>query len=243
MTKQPPKSLLESALDILREAASGNPYASQAQLARATGESEANISRWLNGSATPTLRKLEPVLTALGVRIVLPYGAAARTEAVGEQSNTTLPLKQRAGFMALPMLGEVGADKPLPALIQKPEDWLMVQRELAPPSAVVLKVSEHERSMLPRICPGDMLLVDTAKKIPISERDVYLVREPKRQRGGHLLRRVVVRKNGRQTFVLFYADNTAEGYAPLLYDLSHYENGDIHNAVKGKVILRLTSQV
>ena len=145
--------------------------------------------------------------------------------------------------MALPMLGEVGADKPLPALIQKPEDWLMVQRELAPPSAVVLKVSEHERSMLPRICPGDMLLVDTAKKIPISERDVYLVREPKRQGGNHLLRRVVVRKNGRQTFVLFYADNTAEGYAPLLYDLSHYENGDIHNAVKGKVILRLTSQV
>ncbi len=74
MTKQPPKSLLESALDILREAASGNPYASQAQLARATGESEANISRWLSGASIPTLRKLEPVLMALGVRLILGPG-------------------------------------------------------------------------------------------------------------------------------------------------------------------------
>lgn len=66
------KCLLESALDILRAAASGKPFANQAQLARATGESEANISRWLNGPATPNLRKLESVLSSLGMPFVLP---------------------------------------------------------------------------------------------------------------------------------------------------------------------------
>ncbi len=76
-SEQNPKSpaepgLLESALDILRQAVSGRPYASQAQLARATGESEANISRWLSGAATPTLRRLEPVLMTLGVRFAVP---------------------------------------------------------------------------------------------------------------------------------------------------------------------------
>lgn len=72
MKNSSPKRLLESALDILRAAASGKPFANQTQLARATGESEANISRWLSGNATPTLRKLEPVLSSLGVRFVMP---------------------------------------------------------------------------------------------------------------------------------------------------------------------------
>ena len=64
--------LLESALAILRQAVSGRPFSNQAQLARASGESEANISRWLSGASTPTLRRLEPVLMALGVRFTLP---------------------------------------------------------------------------------------------------------------------------------------------------------------------------
>ena len=103
MTKQPPKSLLKSALDILREAASGNPYANQAQLARATGESEANISRWLNGSATPTLRKLEPVLMALGVRLILGPGPARPRKG---ESAPPLPEihSEKAGQTGLTML-------------------------------------------------------------------------------------------------------------------------------------------
>ena len=64
--------LLESAVEILRQAVSGHPFTNQAQLARASGESEANISRWLSGASTPTLRRLEPVLTALGVRFTMP---------------------------------------------------------------------------------------------------------------------------------------------------------------------------
>ncbi len=64
--------LLEDALNILRNAVSGHPFRTQAELARATGESEANISRWLSGAATPTLRRLEPVLMTLGVRFTIP---------------------------------------------------------------------------------------------------------------------------------------------------------------------------
>ncbi len=71
-TPTPDFSLLEAALAIVRRAASGHPYANQAQLARATGVSEANISRWLSGKARPNLHKLEPVLNTLGVRLVAP---------------------------------------------------------------------------------------------------------------------------------------------------------------------------
>ena len=71
-TQAQPTSLLQSAIDIMRQAVSGKPFTNQAQLARATGESEANISRWLSGASTPTLRRLEPVLMTLGVRFTLP---------------------------------------------------------------------------------------------------------------------------------------------------------------------------
>ncbi|MDO5484635.1 MAG: KpsF/GutQ family sugar-phosphate isomerase [Desulfovibrionaceae bacterium] len=56
----------------MRQAVSGRPFSNQAQLARATGLSEGNISRWLSGASTPTLRKLEPILMTLGVRFALP---------------------------------------------------------------------------------------------------------------------------------------------------------------------------
>ena len=63
-------SLVTAALQIMRRAISGHPYRNQAELARASGISEANISRWLNGNVTPTLSKLEPVLLVLGARLV-----------------------------------------------------------------------------------------------------------------------------------------------------------------------------
>ncbi|MBQ3059660.1 MAG: helix-turn-helix transcriptional regulator [Desulfovibrio sp.] len=63
-------SLLQDALAIMRRACNGRPYGNQAELARATGVSEANISRWLSGKSRPTLTKLEPVLQVLGVRLV-----------------------------------------------------------------------------------------------------------------------------------------------------------------------------
>ncbi len=83
--------LLKSALDILRRAVSGAPYSSQAQLARATGVSEANISRWLNGAATPTLCKLEPVLKTLGVRFALPDEHPLPAPIFGKEGVPALP--------------------------------------------------------------------------------------------------------------------------------------------------------
>ena len=100
------KCLLESALDILRAAASGKPFANQAQLARATGESEANISRWLNGPATPNLRKLESVLSSLGMPFVLPdarsghrrHAPCRRTSGKSGQAHVRpVPEKEYAG--------------------------------------------------------------------------------------------------------------------------------------------------
>lgn len=64
-------SLLESAIEIMRRAVSGFPFRNQAELARASGVSEANISRWLSGKSRPTLSTLEPVLELLEARLVV----------------------------------------------------------------------------------------------------------------------------------------------------------------------------
>lgn len=239
------KSLLESALDILRRAISGSPYVNQAQLARATGESEANISRWLSGASTPTLRKLEPILMALGARLVLPEDEEVAQRPVVMQFcyGKNERFVTRAEYTAVPVLGEVGAGNGMLPLEQEPENWIVIESGQASKSTIALKVGWNERSMLPHICPGDVVVVDMAKDIAMSEQHVYLVQEPPCEGSGYLLKRVQIKKDDSRTLVVFYSDNAAEGYAPLIYDLSLYTDGNIANAVRGRVIQRMTKNI
>ncbi|MBQ3059887.1 MAG: helix-turn-helix domain-containing protein [Desulfovibrio sp.] len=148
MQNQPHQSLLAQALQILRSAVSGYPYASQSELARASGESEANISRWLSGAVTPTLRKLEPVLMALGVGFTI-------------RKTTHIRITQADLLSSDNMLADL-------------DSWSSLADGTAKRRFLRLRMPQKDVSMQPAIFPGDIVLVDTADTI-LKDRKIYLV--------------------------------------------------------------------
>jgi len=181
------KGLLNEALEILRQAVSGRPFANQAQLARASGESEANISRWLSGASTPTLRRLEPVLTALGVRFTMPGEVAPGLPVHKLQRNLDI----------------------------RPDNWRILDRADPLPAMLALEVQADDLSMQPTLAPGDIALVDTSPA-PLRDGQVYLVREPGKAKGACMFRRLSMPRGHRFGLMVLNPDNLAGGYTPIV---------------------------
>lgn len=226
-------TLLHKALEVIRMASSGHPFPSQAALARAMGESEANISRWLSGASTPTLKKLEPILIRLGVRFSLP----------SEETPPPLVIHMPApsvsddappAYIAVQLLGETGT--PFPPSQDAPE-WLLIRACDASPHTVALRVGAQDRSMLPTLHPGDVVLIDRCGAAEPTSKDICLVQEPPAEgaTGGWLLRRVSLKQQRRETLLVFTADNMAEDFPPAVYALSQYPDKTIAAAIQGKV--------
>ena len=186
--------LLESAIEILRQAVSGRPFANQAQLARASGESEANISRWLSGASTPTLRRLEPVLMALGVRFTMP----------GENVQA-MPGRKRQHDLDI-----------------RPDNWHILDKADPLPHTLALEVQQDDLSMHPTLSPGNVVLVDT-RPAPLHDGQVYLVREPDKVKGACMFRRLSMPRGHRYGLMILSPDNVAGGYAPMLKQLNMNE--------------------
>jgi len=186
--------LLESAMEILRQAVSGHPFNNQAQLARASGESEANISRWLSGASTPTLRRLEPVLMALGVRFTMPGEIAPALPVSKQQHNLNI----------------------------RPDNWRILDKSEPLPAILALEVKADDLSMQPTLSPGDVVLVDTSRA-PLHDGQVYLVREPGKARGACMFRRLSMPRGHRYGLIVLNPDNLAGGYAPMVKHLTMRE--------------------
>ena len=186
--------LLESAVEILRQAVSGHPFTNQAQLARASGESEANISRWLSGASTPTLRRLEPVLMALGVRFTMP----------GENT-PALPVSKHQHNLNI-----------------RPDNWRILDKPEPLPAILALEVKADDLSMQPTLSPGDVVLIDT-NRAPLRDGQVYLVREPGKARGACMFRRLSMPRGHRYGLIVLNPDNLAGGYTPMVKHLTMRE--------------------
>ncbi|MBQ3060241.1 MAG: helix-turn-helix domain-containing protein [Desulfovibrio sp.] len=204
-------SLLESAIEILRQAVSGRPFANQAQLARASGESEANISRWLSGASTPTLRRLEPVLMALGVRFAMPGEVAP-----------ALPGRRRPHDIDI-----------------RPDHWRILDRADPLPDILALEVQADDRSMQPTLCPGDMVLVDTRRTAPLHEGQIYLVREPDKVKGACMFRRLSLPRGHRFSLMVLSPDNPAGGYTPIVKHVTLSERPE--GFILGLVVKSITT--
>lgn len=227
-------TLLHKALEVIRMASSGHPFATRAALARATGESEANISRWLSGASTPTLKKLEPLLLRLGVRLILPAEETPPPLVIhmpphAESSDVVL------AFRAVLLLGETGLP---PCQQHASPEWLVARCSDASENAVALRVGVHDRAMLPSLHPGDIVFIDRTSSAQLTSQNIYLVQAPPCEESnvcGLLLRRVSVKKQAKDTQIIFYADNACEGYAPEMYSLSQYPEKSLSAAIKGTV--------
>lgn len=184
------KGLLEAALEILRDAVNGRPFANQAQLARASGESEPNISRWINGTSTPTLRKLEPVLMTLGVTLTLPHG----------QQITT------------------GGHKPgrLKHFDLHVSSWHILKDESRLPSTLVLKMPDNDNTMQPTINAGDLAVINTTQKYP-AKNGVFLIKYTSRDTVYYAFRRIFLNKNGQKELFFVCCDNVKAECSPEMY--------------------------
>lgn len=189
--------LLYSAINILRQAVSGHPFSNQAQLARASGESEANISRWLSGASTPTLRRLEPVLMALGVSFTMPGENAPALSVHKQQRNLNI----------------------------RPDNWRILDKSEPLPAILALEVKADDHSMQPTLSPGDVALVDTSRA-PLRDGQVYLVREPGKARGACMFRRLSMPRGHRYGLIVLNPDNLASGYTPMVKHLTMREQSE-----------------
>lgn len=232
MSEQPEEGgLLNAALDVIRQAASGKPYANQAELARAVNVSEANISRWLSGAATPTLKILDPVLQVLGVRLVLP-------SELDHQSSTDLIVSGSVDsrkYPLVPLKGSAGMS-PIPDDDNSSTEWIPVPggRQEMMQNISAWRVSE--RGMLPLLTPGDIVLVEEGPVGRLRSNEIYLVQEPPSYGGRILFRRASKTPLGEPPAVFFYADNVQEGFTAIIYSLRLYPNSDIRQAVLGRAV-------
>ncbi len=190
MKKSEKCGLLEEALTILRNAASGTPFRNQAELARATGESEANISRWLSGVSTPTLRRLEPVLMTLGVRFTLPSESA--------QHITRTEDRDAKAFYRV-------------------DSWKILRDKARLPQIIMLKMPPQDISMQPTINPNDIVVIDTSST-DIKERSIYLLEHGYGEKNVYSFRRVLMAEYHTPKTVVFCADNISSGCKPVMLD-------------------------
>ena len=209
MNDKEKRGLLEDAIEILRKSVSGFPFKTQAELSRASGESEANISRWLSGASTPTLRRLEPVLMALGVRFALP-------------DEDTRPLRQTEVHAAKSMLNRV-------------DSWKILKDKANLRQTIMLRMPIQDLSMQPTINPGDIVMIDTTLKSP-KEKTVCLVEHTDEDnKTAYSFRRVLMARYHTPWTVIFCADNISAGYEPLLLDMNMDADniiGSVKNVIK-----------
>lgn len=232
------QGLLAEALDCIRKGTQGQPFANRAELARASKVSDANLSRWISGTATPTLKKLESVLVALGVSLVLPEGLKSVPRSPVALS--AVPGVTCKGYLPVPVLTNIHEAS---AVVdeEKQRHSLLVPVEYATNSMEAMCIAKNERSMFPHIHPGDTVLIE--KDIPLGDYDnsIYLVQKPPSVGGGYMLQRVKTTTVRNKLTVIFFSDNTTEGYVPMCFDISLYPEASLRYAVLGKVVYRMGS--
>ena len=148
------ESLLLSAIEVGKQ-----QYGNAAGLSRASGISNANLSRWASGKQSPRIAEYAAVLEAVHAQIVYP----------GEQlaSYEFLPC-------GLPYLDENG----LLQMRERPHAPIALERhwlrnaDIHPASSVMVEVADE--AMEPLFGKGDFVLVDRADVYPQAGR-VYLL--------------------------------------------------------------------
>ena len=100
---------------------------------------------------------------------------------------------------------------------------------------VAARVGKNQKSMLPSIQPGDIVVIDLDDK-DIKRPGIFLIRDPDE---GAALKRVKYFVKRGQPAITFYSDNAADGYEPATYTLDEFDpdqNKAIDKAIVGRCI-------
>lgn len=223
---------------------------SQNQLAKRLGIQQSTISRFINDagkgiSFEPALK----ILNYLGYEIGR-YGQAGQVNTTREicfvDARTTpsgegLPPPISEAYVAVPLVGDVGAGPGMVAE-ERLEGWVLVLKDQQSirtrSNLLAVEVGKNQFSMIPTLHPGDLVLVDRddwgQHGSYQSPGNIFLVREPG-QEGGGKIKRVSVAGRGNNTIITFYSDNSEE-YEPEPHIVSQDYNGDLREAIVGRVV-------
>ena len=148
------ESLLLSAIEVGKQ-----QYGNAAGLSRASGISNANLSRWASGKQSPRIAEYAAVLEAVHAQIVYPGEQLASYEFI----SCGLPYLDDAGLLQI-------RERPH-APIALERHWLR-NADIHPASSVMVEVADE--AMEPLFGKGDFVLVDRADVYPQAGR-VYLL--------------------------------------------------------------------
>lgn len=192
---------------------------------------------WVSGKRRPSLAKVAPILDILGAKIVLPNFSKKEVKLVKAYiADATLPPPQDEDYLAIPILGEVGAGPGYMPDIHI-EDWFIVSKDGVRGrdinNLIAVRIAPHSVSMQPTLRPNDIVLVDKSDKNIGFGGNIMLVLDP--LDGSSMVKRVSVREVKGDAQITFYSDNTSQ-YPPLVYSLMNNFDGEWHKAIVGKVI-------
>lgn len=224
----------------------GKSFATKAEMARFLGLPPTQATKLFNflKGASPNYEVVLDWFTRLGGRFVAPGDKSltrdvcfidAKIAASG--NGATLPDVQE--YMAVPMVGEVGAG---PGMIPQEdiESWVLVYRKhrsvLKRSDLLAVEIGKNQRSMIPTLYPQDIVLIDRndyGQDGFQTPGNIFLVREPG-QEGGGMVKRVTLEGKKEDAMLVYYSDNAAE-YSPIPYHLRDFDF-DLRKAIVGKVI-------
>ena len=201
------------------------------------------LDAWLNGTRTPSLSKLGPILEKMQAKLVFPGQETPTTRDVCFVNARTINAEEGApaiapeDYLAVPLVSEAGAG-PGVVPIADHESWFLVYR--SEPSIrtrsnlIAVRIAKGSTSMEPTLHPGDIVLVDRNDKNASRPGGIWLVMEPD---GSGKIKRVKLDHVPamRITRVTFYSDNVQE-HPPEVYTLETDYEGDINRAVVGRVV-------
>ena len=224
----------------------GRRFKNNSELARHCDVEPIFTHRYLQGPKRG-LGAIGSVLDSLGAKLVFP-DEAKEDSTVRDicfidtriaASAVSIPPPDAEDYVAVPMVGEVGAGA---GMIDQGEilSWVLVHiHSLAVhnrSNLLAVEIGKNQRSMEPTLHPMDIILVnrddsgDTRGFTPPG--NIFLVREPG-QEGGAMVKRVSITKRKDVTTITFYSDNPL--FEPDTYLLSEYDN-DLKKAVVGRVV-------
>lgn len=200
------------------------------------------LSRILDGERSTWLHSICRMADSAGMTLAFKNSEQARevcfvdARVVGAGGQLSPP--EAEDYLAVPLVDEVGAG---PGLIPQEEllSWFLVWRWQEAvrhrSDLVAVRIAKNSNSMLPTLCPGDIVLVDRADKNISYPGRMWLVMEP--DDGAGKIKRVAVQPlpETRDHRITFYSDNTAE-YPPEVYSLKDDFQSDWNRCVAGRVI-------
>lgn len=231
-------SFYQKVVAILHEGV--RQYGSASALARASGVSAANLSRWLNERQVPRLADISPVLDLLGVEPAAPQRDSGRDVCFVDAKNVPasghVSPPEAEDYIAAPLVGEVGAG---PGYLPQEEvkSWFLVYRNLPAVryrrNLIAVEIGKTSTSMKPLLNPQDIVLVDRDDRDVSSPGHIMLVLDPD---GQGMIKRVSVEELEDGDFsVVYYSDNATQN-PPICYSLRRHFLNDWDRAVVGRVI-------